>query len=569
MGRYYCALLYGCSFLLLASSFTSAAVVEHTFEVKNLTIGRLCNQTTITAVNGSLPGPTLRVREGDTVIVHVLNKSPYEITIHWHGVHQFANSWADGPDYVTQCPIHTGNNYTYIFNVTRQEGTLWWHAHISYLRATVYGALIIRPRKARSYPFPKPHKEVPILLGEWWNANVEDVVSDANDAGAPPALSDAFTINGQPGDLYNCSSDGTYKLQVQQGKTYLLRMVNAAMQSILFFKVANHTMTVVSIDACYTNPYTTDTITIAPGQSMDVLLKADQPFGSYYMAASVYQGSDFVIFDETVTTGIIEYVGSTVSPPVMPDLPDFSDNETAHRFLTNLTALTSAPFWEPVPQPVDERMFITIGVNILPCDRPDPNQCQGPGTTIVAASMNNISFSPSTNLSILEAYYYNVDGIYTPDFPDQPPVIFDYTSPDNQFNAALLPTIKGARVKQLKYNSTVEIVFQNTALGTIENHPMHLHGFDFHVLAQGYGNYDPATDPQKFNLVNPQLRNTVAVPIGGWAVVRFRANNPGVWFMHCHLEVHVPWGLAGVFIVENGPTPETSLIPPPPNFPQC
>ncbi|GAA0147189.1 oxidase [Lithospermum erythrorhizon] len=414
-----------------------------------------------------------------------------------------------------------------------------------------------------------PHQDVPILLGEWWNANVEDIVNDATAAGAPPALSDAFTINGQPGDLYNCSSNSTYKLRVQQGQTYMLRMVNAALQSILFFKVANHTMTVVSIDACYTNPYTTDILTIAPGQSMDVLLKADQPQGSYYMAASVYQGSDFVAIDETTTTGIIEYVGSQNSPPVMPTLPDFSANETANRFFTNLTALTSARFWEPVPTPVDERMFITIGVNLLPCDKPNITQCQGPNNLIVAASMNNVSFTPSTNLSILEAYYNNVSGIYTTDFPDQPPVQFDYTNPDNQFNFALLPTIRGAKVRQIKYNSTVEIVFQNTALGTVENHPMHLHGYDFHVLAQGYGNYNPTSDPQKFNLVNPQLRNTVAVPIGGWAVVRFRANNPGVWFMHCHLEVHVPWGLAGVFIVENGPTPETSLIPPPRNFSTC
>ncbi|GAA0159338.1 oxidase [Lithospermum erythrorhizon] len=202
-------------------------------------------------------------------------------------------------------------------------------------------------------------------------------------------------------------------------------------------------MTVVSIYACYTNPYTTDTITIAPGQTMDVLLKADQPLGSYYMAASVYQGSDFVTFDDTA---IIEYDGAaTTTTPIMPVLPDFSDNETAHRFLTNLIALTSAPFWEPVPQPVDERLLITIGISVLPCDRPNINQCQGINNTIVAASMNNISFNPSTNLSILEAYYYNVDGIYTTDFPDKPPIQFDYTSPNNQLNGALLTTSRGAK----------------------------------------------------------------------------------------------------------------------------
>ncbi|GAA0147190.1 oxidase [Lithospermum erythrorhizon] len=124
MGRFY-ALLYGCSLLLLASSFASADVVEKTFEVSTFSIERMCQQTTITAVNRSLPGPMLNVSEGDNVIVHVINNSPYEITIHWHGVHQQANSWADGPDYVTQCPIHIGNNYTYNFTVTGQEGTLW------------------------------------------------------------------------------------------------------------------------------------------------------------------------------------------------------------------------------------------------------------------------------------------------------------------------------------------------------------------------------------------------------------------------------------------------------------
>lgn len=73
--------------------------------------------------------------------------------------------WADGPEFVTQCPIRPGGSYTYRFTVQGQEGTLWWHAHSSWLRATVYGALIIRPREGELYPFPKPNHETPILLG--------------------------------------------------------------------------------------------------------------------------------------------------------------------------------------------------------------------------------------------------------------------------------------------------------------------------------------------------------------------------------------------------------------------
>jgi laccase len=82
-------------------------------------------------------------------------------------VFQLLSGWADGPEYVTQCAIRPENSYTYKFKITGQEGTLWWHAHSSWLRATVHGALIIHPRSGRSYPFPKPHKEVPILFGTY------------------------------------------------------------------------------------------------------------------------------------------------------------------------------------------------------------------------------------------------------------------------------------------------------------------------------------------------------------------------------------------------------------------
>ena len=75
------------------------------------------------------------------------------------------SQWADGPDYVTQYPILPGGKHTYRFNITAREETLWWHAHNAFLRAWVYGSLIIRPRLGHSYPFPTPHKEVPIIFG--------------------------------------------------------------------------------------------------------------------------------------------------------------------------------------------------------------------------------------------------------------------------------------------------------------------------------------------------------------------------------------------------------------------
>ena len=65
------------------------------------------------------------------------------------------------------------------------------------------------------------------------------------------------------------------------------------------------------------------------------------------------------------------------------------------------------------------------------------------------------------------------------------------------------------------------------------------------------------------------MRNTVGVPVNGWAVIRFVADNPGVWLMHCHLDVHITWGLAMAFLVEDGVGELQSLEAPPPDLPLC
>ncbi|KAJ7942922.1 putative Laccase [Quillaja saponaria] len=73
------------------------------------------------------------------------------------------------------------------------------------LRATVHGAIIIYPKRGSGYPFPKPDAEIPIILGVWWKKSVMEIPENANRTGGDPILSDAYTINGQPGYLYPCS----------------------------------------------------------------------------------------------------------------------------------------------------------------------------------------------------------------------------------------------------------------------------------------------------------------------------------------------------------------------------
>ncbi|KAF0905422.1 hypothetical protein E2562_004398 [Oryza meyeriana var. granulata] len=275
-----------CWLLSLALLWSLAAAKEqyHEFVIRETTVKRLCKTSqTVMTVNGQFPGPTLEMEEGDSVVVNLINRGSYNVTLHWHGVRQMRTGWSDGPEYVTQCPVRPGQSYRYRFTVAGQEGTLWWHAHSSWLRATVYGALLIRPRHGSSYPFDaQPTRELdPILLGEWWDMNPVDVVRAATRTGAAPNISDALTVNGQPGDLYKCSSQDTAVFPVKSGETNLLRFINAALNTELFVSLAGHNMTVVGADASYTKPYNTSLLLLAPGQTTDVLVTFDQPPGRY------------------------------------------------------------------------------------------------------------------------------------------------------------------------------------------------------------------------------------------------------------------------------------------------
>ena len=71
--------------------------------------------------------------------------------------------WSDGPENITQCPIPPGTSFTQRVNFTSEVGTLWWHAHSDWSRATVHGAILILPED--EYPYPKPDGEEIFIIG--------------------------------------------------------------------------------------------------------------------------------------------------------------------------------------------------------------------------------------------------------------------------------------------------------------------------------------------------------------------------------------------------------------------
>lgn len=551
--------------LLLSASIVHGDVHYHDFVLKEKNYTRLCSTKSMLVVNDSFPGPTIYVKKGDTLYVNVRNQGGYGVTIHWHGVNQPRNPWFDGAEYVTQCSISPGTNFTYQVLFTEEEGSLWWHAHSEWARYSIHGFIVIHPADGTSYPFPQPDGEKEMVLASWYTEDVYASIAEKLAAGSDLLVSEAYTINGEPGDFCECSNETTHRWMVDYGKTYLLRLLNADMNAELFFAIADHNVTVVGSDAAYLKPFSSEIVFISPGQTIDVLVTANQPPGRYYIAARQYYSNQFKFseYDHANATAILEYSGNYTAPstPVFPSgLPSYTNYKAATGFVQSMRNIIDHV---NVPMNITTRMYITVSLNKFTLEINDTTEESYP-----SASLNNISwYNPWTD--VLQAYYRNISGFYTTDFPEFPPTFFNFTQHNLPLNTTNEPE-RGTKVKVLEYNEEVEIVFQNTDVAnSSENHPMHLHGHSFYVLGTGFGNYNNETDPLTFNLIDPPYQNTASVPKDGWLAIRFRASNPGVWLWHCHLDKHLTWGMNSVFIVKNGGTEDTSIRDPPSYMPSC
>ena len=152
---------------------------------------------------------------------------------------------------------------------------------------------------------------------------------------------------------------------MEPGKTYLLRLINAALNDELFFSVANHTLTIVEVDAVYVKPFTVKTMIISPGQTANVLLTAKPfyPKANFYMSAAPYSVIRPGTFDSTTVAGILEYHNSRSAsessfdkdlPLFRPTLPRFNDTGLVTNFTSKLRSLATpqypaavchAPIW--------------------------------------------------------------------------------------------------------------------------------------------------------------------------------------------------------------------------------
>jgi len=259
-----------------------------------------------TTVNGSLPGPILRWRQGDTVTLRVTNRLREPTSIHWHGV--LLPFQMDGVPGVSFAGIDPGTTFVYRFKV-KQSGTYWYHSHTGFQEQTgLYGAIIIDPaggnpiQADRDYVvqlsdwtdedpmrvFAKLHKQ-----SDYYNFNqltAGDFLSDAADMGVGGALRKRRMWNQMrmsPTDLADVSGyTYTYLMNgatstdnwtglFRRGERVRLRFINSGAQSFFDVRIPGLKMTVVHVDGQNVEPVTVDEFRMGVAETYDVIVSPE------------------------------------------------------------------------------------------------------------------------------------------------------------------------------------------------------------------------------------------------------------------------------------------------------
>jgi FtsP/CotA-like multicopper oxidase with cupredoxin domain len=211
------------------------------------------------AYNGQVPGPTLRVRLGDTVRAHVTNRLPQETTVHWHGV-RVPNAM-DGVPHATQPPIQPGESFTYEFT-PKDAGTYWFHPHVrssEQVERGLYGLLIVEDRDPPPYT-----RDVAWVIDDWLldrDGQIFPRFNTPHDLSHDGRWGNAITVNGRSDTI----------LRVSAGERLRLRLLNASNGRVYAPSFAGLDATIIAVDGLYARtPSPLGHFELAPGNRLDL-----------------------------------------------------------------------------------------------------------------------------------------------------------------------------------------------------------------------------------------------------------------------------------------------------------
>ncbi len=275
--------------------------VGHAEAVINGAIGKAIT------INGQLPGPLLRWREGDDVALHVTNRLEEDTSIHWHGI--LVPFTMDGVPGVSFPGIRPGETFTYRFRVP-QNGTYWYHSHSGLQeQAGHYGAIVIEPKGADPVQYDQEHI---VVLSDWTfesphrifaklkkmsdNFNFQkrtavEFLRDATQNGLGKTIKDRLLwgrMRMAPTDFLDVTGaeytylvnghapDENWTAVFEPGQRTRLRIINASAMTIFDVRIPGLPMTVVQVDGLNVRPLETDEFQIGVAETYDVIVQPDR-----------------------------------------------------------------------------------------------------------------------------------------------------------------------------------------------------------------------------------------------------------------------------------------------------
>ncbi|EIW71885.1 multi-copper oxidase, partial [Tremella mesenterica DSM 1558] len=505
---------------LLAATVAKAATLEQWWNITWTTANPDgLQERRVIGVNGTWPPPPLIGTQGDVFLIHATNGlgDGSGTSLHSHGMFFNGTNYYDGAVGITQCSIPPGETLDYHIDTKLQTGTYWIHGH--YLGQYVDGLrspVIIHPvNKTGRSDDVSWDDEYTIVVSDWYHDEhavlLNQFMNWKNPTGAEPVPNsaviyvlhnntyypDAASINNGQATSDNAS------IEFVPGRKYRIRVINMSALAMFYLSMNGHEMSIIEMDGVEMQPYPIDMLTAAVAQRYSVLVEAKNETSANY-AIDVMQDPAMydTVPDDLVLNNTLQIIYATANPPaegsIYEEFPMFNDTELA-------------PVLEKAMAPADIEYVLNVFFDTY-----------DDGTN--RASFNNVTFQEPPTASIFTALTMGNDSFLSSVY-------------GKQTNAYAYP-----------HMANIQLTVYNWDAGF---HPFHLHGHEFQVVSKSFDvtSNDTTVNPELVEgQSNPSRRDTITIPPTGRVVLRWRADNPGAWFFHCHIDWHLSSGLAAVFI---------------------
>ncbi|HEX5279940.1 MAG TPA: copper resistance system multicopper oxidase [Micropepsaceae bacterium] len=511
-----------------------------------------------TVINGTMPGPTLRMREGDTVTINVHNQLDEPTSLHWHGI--LLPNTMDGVPGLTFRGIMPGETFTYRFPV-RQSGTYWYHSHSGDQEQTgTFGALMLTPQQNEPFSYDR---EYVVTLSDWTDEDPMSILSnlkqqpdyydfqqrtlgnfiqDAKSQGLGAALQDRLMwgqMRMSPTDIVDVtgaaytflinghSPAANWTALFNAGERIRLRFINSAAMTTFDVRIPGLPLTVVAADGSDIEPVVVGEFRIGVAETYDIIVTPRD--AAFTIFAQAEDRSGYARATLAPRPGMVAAI-----PPMDPrPLRTMQDMGMGAEHMHGAAA--------PVPPKMAMAMAAAMmGSAANNADHIDPMSLAG------KTGVDNVAMMPTSRLSepgsgledngrrvLVYSDLKSLKARRVGALNDYRDIVFHLTGNMQRFVWGFDgKKFSEAGPVQIKLGERIRFVLIND---TMMEHPIHLHGFIF-ALENGQGDQLP-------------LKHTVNVKPGERLSFVFDADTPGHWAFHCHLLYHMDAGMFRTVIV--------------------